>query len=240
MNIHALIKAALYGMPIGAAAYLLSILLQQLATQRREGTEITWADQCGKTIERIPTEHKWVYILLAMLLMTASALYTHSSYTRAFIMLELSILLAVSIMDLKYRIIPNGFCFLIMIVKLASMFTPYLVYLTPSVWPNLANSGIGLGMCFLVFFGGGILTGGKVGMGDVKLAMAVGFLLGWKDTLVAIALMGVLMMPFVFTMQGITLKNRFKQFVPMGPPLSLAAILVLIAGYSPLVQYMRF
>jgi Flp pilus assembly protein protease CpaA len=215
-------------------------MLQMLAVKRRAGTKITWTDQCGEAIEPITTKTWWAYLGIAIFLLSVAAWFTKSPVNLVFLTLEVALFLAVSITDIKYRIIPNGFCLLILIIKVADLFAPYLVGTTPAIWDNLIMSGVGLAMCFLVFFGGGILTGGKVGMGDVKLSMAIGFMLGWRQALIAIVLMGALMIPFVFTMPGGNIKNRFKQLVPMGPPFSMAAMLVLVASYTPLIQYMRF
>ena len=112
--------------------------------------------------------------------------------------------------------------------------------MVPEIWFNLRDYTLGMLLCFAVFFGGTVITGGKVGMGDVKLSMAIGLMLGWKRVLIAIALSGLLMIPFVFTQPGLNMKERFRQMVPFGPPFSLAAMIVLVAGFTPLARFLQF
>ena len=125
-------------------------------------------------------------------------------------------------------------------VHIAWMFVPYLHGVEPEIWFNLRGCAMGMLLCFAVFFGGTLITGGKVGMGDVKLAMAIGFMLGWQRVLIAIALAGLLLIPFVFTQPGMNMKERLRQIVPFGPPFSLAAMLVLVAGFTPLARFLQF
>ena len=120
------------------------------------------------------------------------------------------------------------------------MCAPYLHGVEPEIWLNLREYALGMLLCFAVFFGGTMITGGKVGMGDVKLSMAIGFMLGWRKALIAIAISGLLMIPFVFTRPGMNIKERFKLMVPFGPPFSLAAMLVLAAGFTPLARFLQF
>ena len=152
----------------------------------------------------------------------------------------LVLFLAISVIDIKYRLIPNCLVLGVLIVQSAWMFVPFLHGIVPEIWLNLRDSALGMLLCFLVFFGGTMITGGKVGMGDVKLSMAIGFMLGWKRAMIAIALSGLLMIPIVFTRPGMNMKERLRQMVPFGPPFSLAAMLVLVAGFTPLARFMQF
>ena len=224
----------------GLLAWSLAIQLQNVFVKKRQGQEITWTAQCGKTIEPVPTKYPWIYVTIAILLMTPVCLFMGAGIQMIYVFLMLTLFMAVSIVDIKYRLIPNWFVLGIISVQLAWLFSPYLHGVVPEVWLNLETSAIGMLLCFAVFFGGTLLTGGKVGMGDVKLSMAIGFMLGWKRVLIAIALSGLLMIPLVFTQPGLNLKARLKQMVPFGPPFSLAAMLVLAAGFTPLSVYIPF
>jgi len=88
-----------------------------------------------------------------------------------------------------------------------------------------------------VFWLAVVLTRGRgMGMGDAKLAFALGWLFGWPDVLLLIML--------AFIMGGIVgigiiLKKRggAKMLVPFGPFLALAALLVFVWGESILINY---
>ena len=239
-NIRALASAIVLGAITGAAAFYLADFLQALAVKRRAGTQITWSDSCGEIIEPKPTRRPWLYMTIAFVLM-ASVLVCHgASIQAAYVFLELALFLTVAITDIKYRLIPNGVVLGILLVHTTWLFAPYLYGVIPALRLNIRNDAMGMLLCFLAFFGGTVMTGGRVGMGDVKLAMAVGFMLGWQKALLTIALSGVLMIPFVFTQPGMNLKVRFKQMIPFGPPFSLAAMLVLTASFTPLALYMQY
>ena len=210
----------------GLLAWLLAILLQKLFVRCRAGQKITLGDQCGKTIEPIPTKLPWLYAVISVLVMAPVCFFFGFGIQVTYVVFILALFLAVSVVDIKYRLIPNSFVLGIIGVRVAWMIAPYLHGVTPEIWLNLRESAIGILLCFMIFFGGTLLTGGKVGMGDVKLSMAIGFVLGWRGALTAIALSGILMI--------------LKQMVPFGPPFSLAAMLVLTADFTPLARYMQF
>lgn len=224
----------------GLLAWFLAVQLQNLFVRHRSGQEITWSTQCGKTIEPIPTKLPWLYAVTAVLLIAPVGFVFGFGIQTVYVFLMLALFLAVSVIDIKYRLIPNLLVAGIFAVHAVWIFAPYLHGVVPEIWLSLRDSALGTLLCFAVFFGGAMVTGGKVGMGDVKLSMAIGFMLGWKRALIAIALSGLLMIPFVFTLPGRNIKALLRQMVPFGPPFSLAAILVLIGGFTPLAQYMQF
>ena len=224
----------------GLLAWFLAVQLQNLFVRRRAEQEITWSAQCGKTIEPVPTKLPWLYPAVAVLLMAPVCFFPGPGIQMFYVFFMLTLFLALSVVDIKYRLIPNLFVIGIVALRIAWMFVPFLHGVTPEIRLNLINAVLGMLLCFAVFFGGTLLTGGKVGMGDVKLSMAIGFMLGWKSALIAIALSGLLMLPFVFSQPGLNLKTRFKQMIPFGPPFSLAAMLVLVSGFTPLAPYLGF
>lgn len=222
----------------GLLAWLLAMQLQNLLVRHRLGQEITWSNQCGQKIEPLPTKSPWLYVIAAILLMAPVCFFFGFGIQMTYVFLMLTMFLAVSLVDIKYRLIPNLFVAGIFAIHILWLFVPFLYGVLPDIWMNLLNAAIGMLLCFAVFFGGTVLTGGKVGMGDVKLSMAIGFMLGWKSALIAIALSGLLMIPLVFTQPGMSVRMCFKQMVPFGPPFSLAAMLVLIAGFTPLAPHL--
>ncbi|MEG1846122.1 MAG: prepilin peptidase [Oscillospiraceae bacterium] len=84
----------------------------------------------------------------------------------------------------------------------------------------------------------GYLTGG-MGGGDVKLMAAAGFLLGWKNVLLALILGGVVGVIFL----GITKtlkKGDMKKEVPFGPHLAVGIFVAMFFGNNMLNWYMSF
>ncbi len=223
----------------GLLAWLLAIQLQNLLVRHRFGQKITWSNQCGQIIEPVPTKVPWLYFVPAILLMAPVCFFFGFGIQMTYVFLMLTMFLAVSLVDIKYRLIPNLFVAGIFAIQILWLFVPFLYGVVPDIWLNLMNAALGMLLCFAVFFGGAVLTGGKVGMGDVKLSMAIGFMLGWKSVLIAIALSGLLMIPLVFTQPGMNIRMRFKQMVPFGPSFSLAAMLILIAGFTPFAPFLH-
>ncbi len=86
----------------GFAACFLAKLLQDLLVRHRAGKSITWTDQCGKTIERVPTRLRWVYVAISILLMAPMAYFFGFGIQMAYVFLMLAIFLAIAVLDIKY------------------------------------------------------------------------------------------------------------------------------------------
>lgn len=231
---------AIFGIASGLVSYRIADFIQQRATERRRGTQITWTSACGDSIQPKPTPRAWIVIILVMLLMCAATFVAPNMLTFIFIGLELSILAALSITDIKFRIIPNETCLWIMLLKLASYLIPLAYHEELRLMPGIVFDIVGSVICFMLFFIGAVMTGGNVGMGDVKLATAAGFLLGWKNAMLAIALMGMLTIPMVFGIPGIgklSWSERMKQMIAFGPPFAMACAIVLIYSYTPYILF---
>jgi prepilin signal peptidase PulO-like enzyme (type II secretory pathway) len=106
----------------------------------------------------------------------------------------------------------------------------------PSLWLNyLAGAVLGL-----VFVGGiYFLSGGRgMGFGDVKLAGAVGLLLGWPDIVLALALAfitGSLASLILLAAK----RKRWHDSLPFGPFIVLGVTLVFFFGYHIVNGYFR-
>jgi leader peptidase (prepilin peptidase)/N-methyltransferase len=88
-----------------------------------------------------------------------------------------------------------------------------------------------------LFFGAlVVLTRGRgMGMGDLKLAMALGLLFGWPDIVVIVGLAFVIG-SVVGVFEILRRKKTMKSFVPFGPFLALGSALVFFFG-SQIVQF---
>lgn len=131
------------------------------------------------------------------------------------------LLLAISLVDLRMRRIPNSLVLLLLAWAVVQ-----------SLWlgrPTLANLAIGLlaaGGSFLLL---SLLTRGAMGLGDVKLAAAIGALVGWPAVVAALFL-GILAGGAAALLLLITGRAGRKDYFAYGPYLALGGWLVYCAA----------
>ena len=159
-------------------------------------------------------------------LFTASLYLLTYSYTSTFgdllkLLVLFSLLLIISLIDLKRHIIPNT---LVLAVLAWGVF--WQIINPPVTWP-LAFLGLLLGGGFL--FLAAVISRGGMGGGDIKLMLAAGFYLGPALTAQALfiavfagALVGLLLLLF-------RIKKR-KDPIPFGPFLCFGIITALLFG----------
>lgn len=162
-------------------------------------------------------------------------------------------LIVLSIIDLKHGIIPdaiNAFLFVMGLMMLAIR-----VYLGDSLaaggsflggyagfmpWRELSLVTQGLISAAVggMLFGGIILfTRGKgMGLGDLKLVIPMGFLLGWPDIVLALAASFVIGAVVSILLMMLRLKS-FKDGVPFGPFLAASIFVVLYFGEAIMNVY---
>ena len=125
---------------------------------------------------------------------------------------------AVAVLDMKYRVIPNELVLALMALKLVFGAAGAVEL---NVWSSLG----GLAVCFVLFLLP-LVFKKNVGAGDVKLAAAMGFCLGLRGSLVAVAIMGALVLIYAVLQTKTPLLSMMKEFVPMGPFIVVAMIIV--------------
>jgi leader peptidase (prepilin peptidase)/N-methyltransferase len=131
----------------------------------------------------------------------------------------ISVLVAISRVDLERRIIPNR----IVVPAWIAVLLAHLA-IQPHHWVEWLVASFGAGLFFLVF---ALVNPGGLGMGDVKLALLIGAALGWA---VAAALfLGTLAAGIVGAImlfkEG---SSARKRAIPLGPFLAGAAIVVVL------------
>ncbi|MEA4938352.1 MAG: A24 family peptidase [Christensenella sp.] len=135
-------------------------------------------------------------------------------------LLLLTVSACVFVIDAKNRVIPNELVLAILVLAAVFGFTGTFSF---QVWSSL----LGLAACFVLFFVPS-LFGKNVGVGDVKLAAAMGFTLGLTGSLYAIVGMGVLVLAYLLLQVRVPMLDRLKAVIPMGPFLALALVVVSI------------
>lgn len=163
------------------------------------------------------------------------------------------ILFLMSLIDIRLGVIPdelNGFLcilglfsgiFMVGYLGLAnhSLFGVFagIFGMQGNYWINHLTAAIFGGAFFGLLI---VITRGKgMGMGDLKLAVPLGFFLGWPDILFATAFAFVIgaVIGLVTIAVG---KRTMKGSLPFGPFFALGATVVFLFGYQLLRWYMRF
>jgi len=163
------------------------------------------------------------------------------------------IFLLITIIDLKHFIIPNGLNLLLGIFGLVyvglltlvrsdvssfydSFIRHYAMIFSPFqniIYSHLFGFLIG-GMFFVLLV---LITFGRgIGIGDVKLALALGILLGWPD--IVFAIMFSFMIGGVISGGLVVLgKRHLKEKVPFAPFFIVGTLLVVFFGFFILKSY---
>jgi len=137
-------------------------------------------------------------------------------------------LLAATLIDINYQIIPDEISIGILIMGLAvSPFLP--IGFTGAVFGALLGGG--------VFFALAIAYPGGMGGGDIKLMAAIGSIVGWKMAFLTIMLGSTLGAVVGLAMIAITGKSR-KTRIPFGPFLAIGAIISILWGNDIAMAYL--
>jgi leader peptidase (prepilin peptidase) / N-methyltransferase len=130
-------------------------------------------------------------------------------------------LVAIAAIDLEHRIIPNR-----IVLPLAVYGLAIAAVLRPDALPELAIAGAG---AFLFLFVAALAYPAGMGMGDVKLAGAMGIYLGLSvvPALFAAFLTGTVVGVVIMAREG---AGARKKGVPFGPFLALGGLVAVLAG----------
>lgn len=136
------------------------------------------------------------------------------------------ILLMIVVADLRYMIIPDG-----LVVGLLGLTLLYRISLVVAGLVPISEliAGVIVTAVIFAFFAGlWLMTGGRgMGLGDVKLVLPLGLLLGWPGALVGIFLAFIIGAVISLGLLA-TQKKHFGQTIPFGPFLVLGAVIALL------------
>jgi len=148
-------------------------------------------------------------------------------FTYAYYAVMFSLLVVIAFYDLRHKIIPDALAFVLGILAFAGLFFfnvngfyPHV----PSIWEFL--SGLIIAAPFAFFW---LVSKGKwMGLGDAKLAISLGWLLGLSS-----ALSGVVLAFWIGAIVGLSLvifskKHGMKSEIPFAPYLVLGTLLAFI------------
>jgi prepilin signal peptidase PulO-like enzyme (type II secretory pathway) len=149
-----------------------------------------------------------------------------SSFTTLFYIFITCILLIITIYDMKHKIIPDALSYTFAAIAFAHLFiAPDLSFILPN-WVQIISGPV-LALPFALLF---LFSRGKwMGLGDAKLVLGIGWVLGITAGLSAIvlafwigAVISIIWMYIIFR----KIKSRYE--IPFGPYLILGMYLVLL------------
>ena len=172
---------------------------------------------CGASIS---WQYPFVELLTAFFFLGAYLKFGLS--VELFIMLLLlSALTVISFIDYKYMIIPNKITYPLVVVSLLSA----VIFDYITIFQSLLGILIPSLLLLIVAF---IFKGG-MGMGDVKLAAAIGGILGWSYTLTGIFLGSLFGSIIGLSLMGLGIIGR-KTRIPFGPFICFGSAIMIFFG----------
>lgn len=148
-----------------------------------------------------------------------------------------SLLIAMSVYDFKHKIIPDGMVFTFIALSIAMFFFVHSsseIFTFPLSLDLLAGPIL---FSFFAFFW--LVSGGKwMGFGDAKLALGVGFLLGFSGGVYAVMLsfwIGAIVSLLLILLQKIKLSRfrlSFKSEIPFAPFIILSVLIQIFTSYN--------
>lgn len=157
-----------------------------------------------------------------------------------YLLIITSILIFITVYDLKYQIIPNKSIIIGIFVTLSYSIIQYLYFSqNQSIQHSVLENAIGIdfinialgalvgsGLLFLVVLAS---RGKGMGMGDVKFAILMGLILGFPQILIALYIAIIVGAIFGIT-AIITKKAGMKTAIPFGPFLVLGTFITMLWG----------
>ena len=145
-----------------------------------------------------------------------------------------SCLIIIFVYDLKHYIIPDKIIYLAIIIALLyNLYSLFIIHDSSFCYNLLA--GLAAGAFFLAIV---LISKGKwMGVGDIKLALFMGLILGWPNILTALFL-AFLIGAFVSIILMILKKKTLKSEIPFGPFLAGATIIALFWGNALIDWYL--
>lgn len=190
---------------------------------------VSWAVLRGRCRAcRAPISPVYPAVELATALLVAACVLAFGPTARAAVAAAFcAVLVAVSAIDLAHRIIPNR-----IVLPAAAAALVVQTALEPS--PEWALAALGASFFLLV---AALAYPGGMGMGDVKLALLMGAVLGRTVPVALMAGMLLALLPSAVLLARHGSKAR-KMGIPFGPFLALGSVVALFAGDAVLGWYL--
>lgn len=207
----------IYGGALGTLAALAfnRIAIFQIKRRTQETSKI-------EAVKNMAVIVAWV--LLSGVLFAVSFLRYSDTAARLEAVAYISVAIAIGIVDLDIKKIPNSSVLALLIIRTVAIV--YAIATGVPVKETLIPSLIGLAAGFILYQLP-MLVGVPIGTGDVKYSAAIGYCLGVFGFLQASLIMAAGLLIFLVYLLA-TKKGSLKTSVPMGPYLSLGAVITVL------------
>lgn len=167
--------------------------------------------------DELPLRIRIILPILIALLFASGYLYLGFTVKMGYLMCMIILTAMISLIDIKHRVIPNQLILTILIITAGFVLIGKMEF-------DWISSLLGMLACLVVFLLPA-LKGGQIGMGDVKLAAAIGFAAGLMGSLYTIILMGFLILITTIFRYHPSV-SLFKTMIPMGPFIMTAFMII--------------
>ena len=183
--------------------------------------------KCRSCRDGISFRYTAVELLNALLWVGAVWAFWEQSIVYACIVAGVcSVLVCVTFIDIEHQLVFDRFVIMLAVAGVGAIFFDG----NTVWWEHLVGLGVATTFFFLVYFAGQwIFKKEALGGGDVKLAMAMGLLLGWKNFLFATLVSTVVASILLLILQKITKAEKGREY-PFAPFLVLGCIVALFFG----------
>ena len=180
----------------------------------------------GKISWQYPVIEMIAGILFALILFVFPPTTVESSFTTLFYLFITCLLLVITIYDVKHKIIPNSLVYTFSAIALAKLFIgPDLSFMIPSIPMLISGPLLALPFALMFLFS----KGTWMGLGDAKLVLGIGWVLGSTLGLSAIVLAFWIGAVFSLIWMFIVFRKvKSKYEIPFGPYLILGMYIVLL------------
>ncbi len=189
--------------------------------------------KCSNCSDKISLRYPLVEILTAIIFGLVYVRFGLSLDFIAFV-LFLSVVIAITFIDLDHQIIPNG---MLLIGIIPGTYPMIRDGLGQSVQYVIGAVSLGAGFYLIGLLGKLVFKQDSLGMGDVKYAALIGLILGWQGGLIAVAL-AFFSAAILFLLLMVFGKLSFGERAPFGPFISFGAFLSIFWGQIILHWYL--
>lgn len=164
-----------------------------------------------------------VFVLCYTKLVVAAGFTAHGWIAFIFALMVASLLIVITVYDLRHKIIPDVAVYLFIMLALVSIGYHALILPNFSIWAALLGGALVALPFFLLWY---FSKGALMGFGDVKLALGIGWLLGLASGYSAVLLAfwaGGIVGLFLL---GATRRYQMKSQIPFGPFLIIGLFIV--------------
>jgi len=136
-----------------------------------------------------------------------------------------TVFLTLTLTDLERRLLPNRIVYPSILIAIAFCWA----------WPDkswiqvLAGGGVAVGIAVLIYLFSLLFGPEAFGMGDVKMIVLIGFVVGFPNVIAAV-LVGTVAAGIVAAILVVTRLRGLRDYVAHGPFLALGAVLALFAA----------